>query len=117
MHKFVALKALSLIKENKAKARILLLGVAYKPGVSDTRETPVAHLRDYLKILGHDVEWFDPFVEVWDGASPVSQITGFDVAILAVNQPGIDLSQILSQKIPVLDCTNSHTNLLGVTSL
>jgi UDP-N-acetyl-D-glucosamine dehydrogenase len=117
MHKFVATKALSLIKENKTNARILLLGVAYKPGVSDTRETPVAHLRDYLKTLGHDVQWFDPFVDVWDGVSPVSQITGFDVAILAVNQPGIDLSHILSQKIPVLDCTNSHTNLDGVTSL
>jgi len=117
MHKFVATKALSLIKENKTNARILLLGVAYKPGVSDTRETPVAYLRDYLKTLGHDVQWFDPFVDVWDGLSPVLQMTGFDVAILAVNQPGIDLSQILSQKIPVLDCTNSHANLDGVTSL
>jgi UDP-N-acetyl-D-glucosamine dehydrogenase len=117
MHKFVAMKALSLIKENKAKARILLLGVAYKSGVSDTRETPVAHLRDYLKTLGHNVQWFDPFVDVWDGVSPVSQLTEFDVAILAVNQPGIDLSQILSQNIPVLDCTNSHTNIDGVTSL
>ncbi len=117
MHKFVAIKALSLIEENKSKARILLLGVAYKPGVSDTRETPVAYLRDYLKILGHDVQWFDPFVDVWDGISPVSQLSGFDLAILAVNQPGIDLSQILSQNIPVLDCTNSHTNIHGVTSL
>lgn len=117
MHKFVAAKALSLIKENKVNARVLLLGVAYKPGVSDTRETSVAHLRDYLKTLGHDVQWLDPFVDVWDGVSPVSQITGFDVAILAVNQPGIDLSQILSQKIPVLDCTYSHTNIDGVTSL
>jgi UDP-N-acetyl-D-glucosamine dehydrogenase len=117
MHKFVALKALSLIKENKAKARILLLGVAYKPGVSDTRETPVAHLRDYLKTLGHDVQWFDPFVDVWDGVSPVSQLTEFDVAILAVNQPGIELFQITSQKIPVLDCTNSHPRIDGVTSL
>jgi len=117
MHKFVGTKALSLIKENKANVRILLLGVAYKPGVSDTRETPVAHLRDYFKTLGHDVQWFDPFVDIWDGVSPVSQLTGFDVAILAVNQPGIDLFQILSQKIPVLDCTNSYTNIDGVTSL
>lgn len=117
MHKFVANKALSLIKESKANARILLLGVAYKPGVSDTRETPVAHLRDYLKLLGHEVQWFDPLVDVWDGLSPVSQLTGFDVAILAVNQPGIDLSQIVRQKVPVLDCTNSYANTDGVTSL
>jgi UDP-N-acetyl-D-mannosaminuronate dehydrogenase len=93
------------------------LGVAYKPGVSDTRETPVAYLRDYLMTLGHDVQWFDPFVDVWEGVSPVSQLSGFDLAILAVNQPGIDLSQILSQKIPVLDCTNSYTNIDGVVNL
>jgi hypothetical protein len=47
----------------------------------------------------------------------VSQLSGFDLAILAVNQPGIDLSQILSQKIPVLDCTNSYTNIDGVVNL
>ncbi len=117
MHKFVATKALSLIKDNKANARILLLGVAYKPGVADTRETPVAYLRDYLKTLGHDVQWFDPFIYVWDGFLPVPKLIDFDVAILAVNQPGIDLNQILSQGIPILDCTNSYANIDGVTTL
>jgi UDP-N-acetyl-D-glucosamine dehydrogenase len=117
MHKFVAAKALSLIKERKAKARILILGVAYKPGVSDIRETPVARLRDHLKLQGHDVQWVDPFVDTWEGAPPALNVSNFDVAILAVNQPGIDLKQILSQQIPILDCTNSYSNVLGVTSL
>jgi UDP-N-acetyl-D-glucosamine dehydrogenase len=117
MHKFVATKALSLIKERKAKARILILGVAYKPGVSDIRETPVAYLRDHLKLQGHDVQWVDPFVDTWEGDPPASNFIDFDVAILAVNQPGIDLKQILSQQIPILDCTNSYSNVPGVTSL
>jgi UDP-N-acetyl-D-glucosamine dehydrogenase len=117
MHKFVATKALSLVKESKTKARILILGVAYKPGVSDIRETPVAHLRDHLKLQGHDVQWVDPFVDTWEGAPPASHFIDFDVAILAVNQPGIDLNQILSQQIPILDCTNSYSDVLGVTSL
>jgi len=117
MHKFVATKALSLIKERKAKVRILILGVAYKPGVSDIRETPVARLRDHLKLQGHDVQWVDPFVDTWEGAPPALNVSNFDVAILAVNQPGIDLKQILSQQIPILDCTNSYSNVLGVTSL
>ena len=117
MHKFVAAKALSLARESKKKSRVLILGVAYKAGVSDIRESPVALLRDYLKSQGHDVQWIDPFVDMWEGTSPASHVIDFDVAILAVNQPGIDLRQILNQKIPVLDCTNSYSNVVGVTSL
>ena len=117
MHKFVAVKALSLIKESNVKARILILGVAYKPGVSDIRETPVAHLRDYLKSQGHDVQWTDPFVEIWEGTHPCAQVINFDVAILAVNQPGIDLEPLINHQIPILDCTNSYPNTSGVVSL
>jgi UDP-N-acetyl-D-glucosamine dehydrogenase len=117
MHKFVAAKALSLIRESKKRSRVLILGVAYKAGVSDIRESPVALLRDHLKSQGHNVHWIDPFVDMWEGTPPTSHIIDFDVAILAVNQPGIDLMQILSQKIPVLDCTNSYSNVVGVTSL
>ena len=117
MHKYVASKALSLIKERKSKVRVLILGVTYKLGISDIRETPVAYLRDYLKSLGHEVLWSDPFVESWDGTHPASTITECDVAILAVNQPGIDLSALLSKNVPVLDCTNSYTNVEGIVSI
>ncbi len=117
MHKYVAKKALALVENRKSKIRVLILGVAYKPGVSDTRETPVAYLRDYLKSMGHEVIWSDPFVETWEGSYPALQITDCDVAILAINQPGIELASLLTQRIPVLDCTNSYSNAKGVTSL
>ena len=117
MHKHVASKALSLIKGKKSKARVLILGVAYKPGISDIRETPVAYLRDYLKSLGHEVLWSDPFLESWEGTQPASIITDCDVVILAVNQPGIDLTALLRNQIPVLDCTNSHINVEGIVSI
>jgi UDP-N-acetyl-D-glucosamine dehydrogenase len=117
MHKYVATKALSLIRESKQKSRVLILGVAYKAGVSDIRESPVALLRDYLKSQGHDVQWIDPFVDIWDGIPPTTNLFDFDVAILAVNQPGLDLTQILRHEIPVLDCTNSYSNVSGVISL
>lgn len=117
MHKHVATKALSLIKGKKSKVRVLILGVTYKPGISDIRETPAAYLRDHLKSLGHEVLWSDPFVASWDGTQPASTITDCDVAILAVNQPGIELTALLSNDIPVLDCTNSYTNVEGIVSI
>jgi UDP-N-acetyl-D-glucosamine dehydrogenase len=117
MHKYVAKKALALVENKESKIRVLILGVAYKPGISDIRETPVAYLRNHLKSLGHEVLWSDPFVETWEGSNPTSEITDCDVAILSVNQPGIELASLLTRKIPVLDCTNSYSNTKGVTSL
>ena len=116
MHKYVADRALKLIKLNKQKARILLLGVAYKVGVSDTRETPVSHLRKHLTQLGHEVKWMDPLVSTWEGSNPTSDLSGFDVAILAVNQPGLPITDLLRFGTPILDCTNSFSGKNGIQS-
>ena len=116
MHKYVADRALKLIKSNKQKARILLLGVAYKVGVSDTRETPVSYLRSHLIHLGHIVEWIDPLVPIWEGTSPTIDLKGFDVAILAVNQPGLPITDLLRFGTPILDCTNSFSGKNGIQS-
>lgn len=45
-------------------ARILLLGVAYKPGVADVRESSALTLIDLLHARGARVEYHDPLVPV-----------------------------------------------------
>jgi UDP-N-acetyl-D-glucosamine dehydrogenase len=117
MHKYVADRALKLISSSTQKARILLLGVAYKTGVSDIRETPVSHLREHLIHLGHTVEWIDPLVPTWEETKPTNTWQGFDVAILAVNQPGLPISELQGMGIPILDCTNSFSGLSGIQTL
>jgi hypothetical protein len=94
-----------------------LLGVAYKSGVSDVRETPVSELRDNLKAQGAEVAWHDPLVPVWEGSNPVGLDWDCDVAILATKQPGMDLIQVIAKGIKILDCTNSLTGQTGVSSL
>jgi UDP-N-acetyl-D-glucosamine dehydrogenase len=44
-------------------ARILLLGIAFKPGTSDVRESPALALVDGLRDLGADVTAVDPYVD------------------------------------------------------
>ncbi len=54
-------------------ARIHLLGVAYKPGVGDTRESPALDVAHLLLERGAAVTWSDPFVaraETRGGALP-----------------------------------------------
>ena len=117
MHKYIADRALNLIKSNSQKARVLLLGVAYKAGVSDVRKTPVCYLREHLIHLGHDVEWLDPLVTTWEDTNPTNDLTGFDVAILAVNQPGLPIGELQRVGTPILDCTNSFSGQNGIQVL
>jgi len=117
MPKYVALRALKLVAPSVIKPKVLILGVAYKPGVGDVRETPVSELRDHLKAHGAEVAWHDPLVTVWEGSDPVDLDWECDVAILATKQPGVDIQQIVARGIQVLDCTNSYKNHQGVTSL
>lgn len=117
MPTYVAQRALSLVDSSVANPKVLILGVAYKPGVSDVRETPVSDLRKHLKKLGAVVAWHDPLVPIWEGSEPVDLGWECDVAILAIKQPSIDIEQLISSGVQILDCTNSITGYTGVSSL
>lgn len=114
---FIANKAIALVTGGKEVPSVLILGVAYKSGVSDVRETPVQLLKSNLESMGAKVTWHDPLVSEWEGTNSSNLDSNFDVAIIATNQPGMDLKAITSRGIPVLDCTNSFGNLPGVQVL
>ncbi|HUQ56453.1 nucleotide sugar dehydrogenase [Lentzea sp.] len=44
------------------RSRVLILGVSYKPGVADLRESPAIPIAETLGRLGAEVSWHDPFV-------------------------------------------------------
>jgi UDP-N-acetyl-D-glucosamine dehydrogenase len=117
MPSYVAERALDMVDSNRKKPKVLILGVAYKPGVADTRETPVARLRENLEKKGAEVAWHDPLVSFWQETRPVELNWGCDVAILATYQDGIDISQLISSGTPILDCTNTFRKVFGITSL
>ena len=117
MPKYVAERALSMVDDIVVTPKVLILGVAYKPGVGDVRETPVSELRNHLKEQGAEVAWYDPLVPVWEGSNPVDLEWACDVAILATKQPGMNLDQLIARGIRILDCTNSIPGQTGVSSL
>ena len=117
MPKYVAQRALSLVDSSVAAPKVLILGVAYKPGVADVRETPVSELRNHLVAQGAEVAWHDPLVLTWEGSKSVDLDWKCDIAILATKQPGLDIEKLVSRGMRILDCTNSNKNLTGVISL
>jgi UDP-N-acetyl-D-glucosamine dehydrogenase len=117
MPKYVASRALAMVDSTITNPRVLILGVAYKPGVGDVRETPASELRDHLRAQGADVAWHDPLVPEWNGSRPVDLDWRCDVAILATNQPGINIDELVARGIQILDCTNTIKNLKGTSLL
>jgi UDP-N-acetyl-D-glucosamine dehydrogenase len=94
-----------------------LLGVAYKAGIGDVRETPASALRSALISQGCIVEWVDPLVSQWENTYQVDITWDCDVAVLVTNQPGMQIQAISGTGIPILDCTNSYSGLKGITLL
>jgi UDP-N-acetyl-D-glucosamine dehydrogenase len=117
MPKYVAQRAIGLVDQSIKNPKILIVGVAYKPGVGDVRETPASELHDHLLLLGADVAWHDPLVPTWKGSNSVDINWQCDVAILATRQPGMNLEQLIAKGVHILDCTNSLTGQSGVTAL
>ncbi len=117
MPRYVADRAMSMVNPKIANPKVLILGVAYKSGVGDVRETPASELRDQLEARGAEVAWHDPLVPVWNDSISVGLDWNCDVAILATNQPGMNLSQLTTKGIQILDCTNTLAGEIGVSSL
>ena len=117
MPTYVAERGLKLVNRASGAPRVLIMGVAYKPGVGDVRETPARALREALIEKSADVAWVDPLVALWEETKPARENWECDVAIVVTNQPDMDVKGILARGIPVLDCTNSYGHLAGVTLL
>jgi UDP-N-acetyl-D-glucosamine dehydrogenase len=114
---YVAERALVLAKGSTGSPKVLIMGVAYKPGVGDVRETPASALRAALVARGAEVAWVDPLVLIWEGTKPVTEAWNCDVVVVATNQAGMDVKSILDRGIPVLDCTNNYSGFAGVELL
>jgi UDP-N-acetyl-D-glucosamine dehydrogenase len=74
--------------------KVLVVGVAYKPNVSDVRESPVKALITGLKQKGAQVFWHDDLVKEWKGEISVEMSNEYDLAILATLHDYLDLTKL-----------------------
>ena len=79
--------------------KILVVGIAYKPEVSDVRETPAEGLIKQLRSKGADVKWHDELVQEWNGEKSVELTSDFDLAILVNPHNNTNLSALGSIQI------------------
>jgi nucleotide sugar dehydrogenase len=108
----VVARAVELLEDRRidvACARVLLVGVAYKPGIQDTRESPSLEILSGLWELGASVEYHDPLVQTLPlrGGAMLSvaepEPADFDLAIVLTVHPGFDYGWL--ERFETLDCT------------
>jgi len=93
-------------------SRILVLGVAYKPDIADTRESPAIKLIGLLENAGADVAYHDPhipsFVEngIAMSSSPLEPAE-YDCVVVVTNHSGIDYDALVEDSVLVVDLRNA----------
>jgi UDP-N-acetyl-D-glucosamine dehydrogenase len=89
-------------------ARVAVLGVSYKPGVGDIRESPALKIISLLKGLGADVRYHDPHVPALEEhdlrSLPLDQaLADADLALIVTAHPGVDHDLLAERVGHVLD--------------
>jgi UDP-N-acetyl-D-glucosamine dehydrogenase len=93
--------------------KVVVVGVAYKANVKDTREAPAALVILELQKLGAEVSWHDPVVGSWKSQSS-SDLKGFDVAIVVTKHDVVSEANIRACAPYVFDCTGSIKGVAGL---
>lgn len=89
-------------------ARVAVLGVSYKPGVGDVRESPALKIISLLKKAGAEVRYHDPHVPVLSEfaleSTSLEEVLGdADVALIVTAHPGLDYEMVARRARLVVD--------------
>jgi UDP-N-acetyl-D-glucosamine dehydrogenase len=98
-----------------SNADVLILGVAYKPDVSDTRESPAVDIIDYLTDWQATVQYHDPYVptldvlkESYESVELTSErLSDADCVLLVTDHSSFDIDAIVEHAPLVFDTRNA----------
>ena len=102
-------------------SKILVIGVAYKPDIGDTRESPALDVIKLLKEKGAVVSYHDPFVhdlreEGMDMASvdlTPEAVSSSEAVVITTDHTGTDWEMILEKAKLVIDTRNATRGKRG----
>jgi UDP-N-acetyl-D-glucosamine dehydrogenase len=122
MPRHVANKVTDLLNEDRLPvngSRVLVLGVAYKPDVSDVRESPAIDVIEQLLHKGANITYHDPHVaEVTIGGHTLKSVdltdevlSGCDIAVIVTHHSAIDWNRVVARAPRIFDTRNATKNV------
>jgi UDP-N-acetyl-D-glucosamine dehydrogenase len=115
MPEYVSSRFMTLAKPVSG-SNVAILGVAYKAGMSDIRQSPALYVAQSLQSHGYEVLWSDPLVKTFNGHQVLrnQEIAG---AIVVTAQDGLPVAELAQVGVPILDCTGVYRGINGVEQL
>ena len=103
-------------------SKILVIGVAYKKDISDTRESPALDLLQLLTDSGADIEYYDPYVPKLEfGSMSLNslrnlnkvEIKNYDACVIVTDHSEVDYEIIYDNSLLIIDTRNVYANKKG----
>ncbi len=130
-HYVIHRAAYGLNEQGKAMrgAKVLVVGLAYKPDVDDVRETPAAEIIKLLFEQGADVTYHDPHVPLFAGmrkymeyrmqSQPLSptMLKDADCVLIVTNHKAVDYRMIADHARLVVDSRNAMAPFAPIQGL
>src|SRR6056297_5708 len=103
-----------------SRARILIIGIAYKKNIPDMRESPSVRLLSLLRAAGAQVAFHDPHVPEIPRMREYPELLGykstafediapkdFDAILIATDHDAIDYAALAAMDLPIIDTRNA----------
>jgi UDP-N-acetyl-D-glucosamine dehydrogenase len=108
-------------------ARILVLGIAYKPDIDDIRESPAAEIIERLQAGGAEVSYHDPHVPTFPkmrkhdidlASQPLTEavLGGQDTVLIVTDHAAVDYDLVGRAATLVVDSRNAMSRVEGAVT-
>ncbi|MDC3374712.1 nucleotide sugar dehydrogenase [Acidimicrobiia bacterium] len=108
------LEKMNLLEKPFKNSNILILGVAYKKDIGDTRESPAIGIIENLFERGVNVKYFDPFVDnilvnekYVEKENSLDNINKFDLVLVHTAHTDFENFDFTKVSVPIFDATGS----------
>ena len=110
----------SRIGRGLSNARILILGIAYKKNIDDTRESPALKLVELIEARGASVDYYDPHVPMIPKTREYKRFAGrtsirwtdgvlrqYDAVVIATDHDAVDYRELCKVASLIIDTRNA----------
>ena len=125
----IVAKALNAAEKSIRSSRILILGLAYKSNVDDTRESPSFKLIELLVEEGAIIDYYDPHVDKipkirkypeLSGKKSVEwneeSVRGFDLVLVSTAHDSVDYQELGQWAKVVVDTRNAMSEVTAANA-
>ncbi len=119
-------KALNDKKQKSVKgSRVLIVGLAYKKNVDDTRESPSLELLELLHKLGAELDYYDPHISQIPMTRKYPELVGkhsiewtadniksYDAILISTDHDQIDWKLLAEQNVLIIDTRNAMSKYI-----